>query len=159
MKAPEKQNRRSTTNSEGSGQETLQVFIRRHLKTGWAGLGLFIALGIFLEALHAMKIPGYLSPEYSARRLMWTLAHTHGTLFSLVLIALGLTVEKISNPEKFGQVRIASKLLHIGWVCMPLGFFLGGVQFFGGDPGWGIFMVPIGAVAMLLGVIQVFRSA
>lgn len=121
-------------------------------------MAVFIGLGIALEALHALKIPEYLSPENSARRLMWTLAHAHGTLFSMVLIVLGLTIEKTANAENVRRFLSASRMVHIGWIFMPVGFFLGGVQFFGGDPGWGIFLVPVGAFAMLMGIIQVVRS-
>jgi hypothetical protein len=45
---------------------------------------------------------------------------------------------------------------------MPLGFFLGGLKFYGGDPGLGIVLVPIGAALLLLGVgaflVALFRS-
>jgi hypothetical protein len=32
---------------------------------------------------------------------------------------------------------------------LPLGFFLGGVEFYQGDPGLGILVVPVGAVLLL----------
>jgi hypothetical protein len=32
---------------------------------------------------------------------------------------------------------------------MPTGFFLGGYQLYGGDPGFGVFLVPLGGMAMI----------
>jgi hypothetical protein len=34
-------------------------------------------------------------------------------------------------------------------ILLPVGFFLGGVQFYGGDPGLGVLVVPIGAILLL----------
>jgi hypothetical protein len=69
----------------------------RHLRAGFFGLALYMALGIFLEALHAMKSGMYLDPENETRRLFWRLAHAHGTLLSLVNIAYGLTIRARGN--------------------------------------------------------------
>jgi hypothetical protein len=40
-------------------------------------------------------------------------------------------------------------LLVAASILLPVGFFLGGVQFYGGDPGLGVLVVPIGAVLLL----------
>ena len=45
-------------------------------------------LGVFLETLHGFKAGFYLDASSATRRLMWTLAHAHGTLLSLVHLAL-----------------------------------------------------------------------
>jgi hypothetical protein len=37
-------------------------------------------------------------------------------------------------------------------ILMPLGFFVGGLHLFGGDPGVGVFLVPIGALMILVAV-------
>ncbi|MGK0200363.1 MAG: hypothetical protein ACI91J_003653, partial [Yoonia sp.] len=37
-------------------------------------------------------------------------------------------------------------------VLVPGGFFMGGVYLYGGDPGMGIFLVPVGALALFVGV-------
>jgi hypothetical protein len=37
-------------------------------------------------------------------------------------------------------------------ILMPAGFFLGGVVTYGGDPGLGIFLLPIGAFLLFVGV-------
>jgi hypothetical protein len=41
---------------------------------------------------------------------------------------------------------------------MPGGFFLGGLVFYGGDPGLGILLLPVGALLLLLAVSQTALS-
>jgi hypothetical protein len=43
-------------------------------------------------------------------------------------------------------------------VCLPGGFFLGGVSFYSGDPGLGVLLVPVGAVLLLAGVFMTARA-
>ena len=124
---------------------------RRHLLIGWTGLLVFLALGIALELLHGFKSDYYLDTRNTTRRLMWTLAHTHGTLFSLVNIAFAVSVSRITSAQET-LLPWASRGLCGALLLMPLGFFLGGLKFYGGDPGLGILLVPIGATLLLLGV-------
>ena len=124
---------------------------RRHLVIGWIGLLIFLTLGIILESLHGFKSAYYLDTRNVTRRLMWTLAHSHGTLFSLVNIAFALCVTRLAAPRE-RQLRIASFGLTGALALMPLGFFLGGLKLYGGDPGLGILLVPVGAVLLLMGV-------
>lgn len=42
---------------------------------------------------------------------------------------------------------------------MPGGFFLGGIAFYSGDPGFGILLVPFGAVLLLAAVFLIARAA
>ena len=65
---------------------------RRHLRFGWAAVLVFAVLGLTLETLHGFKIRLYLDLSNETRRLMWTLAHAHGTLLGIVNIVYGLTV-------------------------------------------------------------------
>ena len=51
---------------------------RRHLIVGWTGLLVFLSVGIALEAIRGLKSGFYLGTENTTRRLIWTLAHTHG---------------------------------------------------------------------------------
>ena len=64
----------------------------RHFRFGWWSLLLFAAFGLALEALHGLKVGSYLSVSSVARRLMWTLAHAHGTLLSVVHLVFALSV-------------------------------------------------------------------
>ena len=89
-----------------------------------------------------------------------TLAHAHGVLLGLVNIALGATLKAMPTIDP-RSCRIGSPLLLAGCIMLPLGFLLGGLVTYGGDPGFGIFLVApsatIVAVAVLLITIAVFR--
>jgi hypothetical protein len=134
-----------TTQSELTARLT-----RRHLLIGWSGLVIFLLLGILLETMHGVKAAYYLDTRNVTRRLMWTLAHTHGTLFSLVHIAFAISLGRIAVSSD-ACLRLASRGMTGALLLMPAGFFLGGLKFHGGDPGVGVFLVPIGALLMLLG--------
>lgn len=125
---------------------------RRHLLIGWSGLLVFLTLGILLEAFHGFKTGFYLDAPNSARRLMWTLCHAHGTLFSLVHIAFACSLGLLASvPQRTS--RLVSWCLFGAVVVMPLGFFLGGLWVYGGDPGIGILLVPVGALMLLCAVV------
>lgn len=133
----------------------LQVYARRHLVFGWWSLLVFLSLGFGLEILHGFKVQMYLQVGNETRRLMWTLAHAHGGILSLIHIVFALCVRNL--PElKMINLRVPSLCLMGSSVLLPGGFFLGGVTFYSGDPGVGIALVPVGAV--LLGV-AVFLTA
>ena len=129
---------------------------RRHLIFGWWALLTFLALGLVLEALHGFKIGFYLDVDHSTRRLMWTLAHAHGTLLALVNLAFAFTVERVRWTA--GVLRLASRCLFAATSLMPLGFFLGGIDIRGGDPGLGIGLVALGGLLLLVGVLAAARG-
>ena len=130
------------------------VLTKRHLKFGWWVLLIFVSLGLVLEALHGFKAGAYLDAKNESRRLMWTLAHAHGTLFAIINILFALTVRLL--PEWAARERgIASTCLRGATLLMPAGFFLGGVHIYAGDPGVGIILVPVGALLLILAVFLV----
>lgn len=130
----------------------VDALIRRHLRFGWWSLLVFLTLGIALETMHGFKIGWYLDVSNETRRLMFRLAHAHGGLLGLVHIALAATL-----PSTGGGVQFASRCLIAASLLLPGGFFLGGVFIHGGDPGLGVLFVPIGGLALLLGVFLVAR--
>ncbi len=85
------------------------------------------------------------------RRLLWTLAHAHGALLSPVHAAFAFTYFAIPVLLT-GRQRLASALLMTASVLLPGGFFLGGAFVYEGDPGLGIWLVPPGALCLLVGV-------
>lgn len=125
-----------------------------HLRFGWWALLVYLTLGFILEVLHGFKIGWYLDVGQETRRLMFTLAHAHGTLLALVNIAAGVTARALG----FGIGRATSRALTGASVLLPLGFFLGGVVVHGGDPGMGILLVPLGAVLLIYAVAQLARE-
>jgi hypothetical protein len=118
--------------------------VSRALRTAWVLLALSLPLGLTLEALHAFKAQSFLQSE--VRRQMWRLAHAHGTLLAILLLAFGALAER--HVPAADRARIARSLC-TGAVLMPLGFFLGGVLNEEGDPALGIALVPVGAVFLL----------
>ena len=132
----------------------------KHMLIGWWGLLIFLSLGILLEVLHGLKLDLYLDVRNETRRLMWTLAHAHGALFSLVHLgfAWSLTFAARWRDAPGPGFRAASPAFTGGIVLMPLGFFLGGVWIYDGDPGIGILLVPVGALLMLFGTLRVVMS-
>lgn len=135
-----------------------QVLTRRHLRFGWWTLLVFLTLGLVLEALHGLKIGFYLSVTNETRRLMWTLAHAHGTLLALVNLGFAFTIRLL--PEWSARERgLASVCLRAATLLMPAGFFLGGTVIYSGDPGLGIILLPVGGLLLLAAVFLTARAA
>src|SRR3954465_15573653 len=103
----------------------------RHLRFGWWTLAVYLTLGVVLESLHGFKAGWYLDVSNETRRLMFRLAHSHGTLLALVNIAAGLTLHSVKT---FALSARASTALIWGSVLLPLGFLLGGLSVHDGDP-------------------------
>ena len=123
--------------------------VNRLLLQGWVSIAIWMSFGLLLEGLLGYKIPAFL--EDGQRRELFRLAHTHGTLLSLVLIVSAMCVRlfEIRPPA------VAVGALRLGVVLMPLGFLLGGIWHPEGDPGVGIWLVPPGALMVIFGAIAI----
>lgn len=118
---------------------------------------MFTISGLVLESLHAFKMRAYIDVSNETRRLMWTLAHAHGTLLSVVHVIFALTVRAL--PEIDSQVqRLVSRCLILASILLPGGFFVGGIVIYGGDPGLGIVTVPAGAALLLIAIFVLARA-
>ena len=124
----------------------------RNLRFGWWALLIFLSLGGGLETLHGFKIGYYVDVGNDMRRLMFTLAHAHGTALGLVNIVAGLTARHFKNFDL--RPSVSMSLIWAG-ILFPVGFFLGGVITYGGDPGLGIWLVPIAAVLLFYAVLRI----
>jgi uncharacterized membrane protein len=123
-----------------------------NLRFGWWSLLVFLSLGGILETLHGFKIGWYVDVGNETRRLMFTLAHAHGTLLALVNIAAGLTVRMV---ERFTLRPSVSFALIWAAILLPGGFFLGGIVIYDGDPGLGVWLVPIGAALLFYSIVRI----
>jgi hypothetical protein len=123
-----------------------------NLRFGWWSLLVFLSLGGVLETLHGFKIGWYVDVGNETRRLMFTLAHAHGTLLALVNIAAGLTVRMV---ERFTLRPSVSFALIWAAILLPGGFFLGGIVIYDGDPGLGVWLVPIGAALLFYSIARI----
>lgn len=132
-------------------------YARRHLRVGWWALLVFATLGLVLESLQGFKVAAYLDVSNETRRLMWRLAHAHGTLLGAVNILFALTLKASAPATMPGLARISGTLV-AATILLPIGFFVGGVVFYGGDPGVGVLLVPVGAVLLLLALFRIARG-
>ena len=132
--------------------QTIKKNADRNLRFGWWSLLVFLSLGGALETLHGFKIGWYVDVGNETRRLMFTLAHAHGTLLALVNIAAGLTVRIV---ERFALRSSVSFALIWAGILLPAGFFLGGIVIYDGDPGLGVWLVPIGAALLFYSIARI----
>jgi hypothetical protein len=126
-----------------------------HRRFGWTALLVWMTGGLILELFHGLKLGGYLLDPL--RRELLTLAHFHGALLSVVNLAYVRWAEAPGLDS--AQRRRASRALIAGSVLLPLGFLLGGIWHYEGDPGLGIFLAPLGGLLLLDAVLVQTRSA
>ena len=119
-----------------------------NVRFGLWSLLAYVSLGLVLEALHGFKVSWYL--DYETRRLMWTLAHAHGVLTSLLAIGFGVLLQLTADPAPWQ--RLASACLLAAVVLLPGGFLLGGIYVYDGDPGVGVLLAPAGGALLFTGV-------
>ena len=140
-----------------TGEVALERIRRRHLLFGWWGIFCFALLGLALEGLHGFKVSSYLDPAFETRRLLWRLAHAHGTLLSLVQLGFAATV-CIAWRSADRDLRLTSTLMLLASLLLPLGFFVAGIKIYAGDPGPAILLVPVGAVCLLIAACRTARA-
>jgi hypothetical protein len=130
---------------------SLQRERRRARAFGFCSLLLCAALGMGLESAHAFKLASYLDHPLRRELLLW--AHAHGV--GLALIVLTCAADGVldeASARAAGRLRVAA-------VLMPLGFALSVLGHAESDPGPAIWLVPLGALALLSGLFQIARSA
>ena len=134
--------------AQGGDDAIRKRLVRTHLRIAWVGLLTFATFGLALEGLQGFKSVSYLGVGNETRRLMWTLAHAHGVGLSLVQIGFAVTCALcLELPSRL--LARASWLLNCGFLLVPGGFLLGGTATYGGDPGIGVLLVPMGALLLL----------
>ena len=129
-----------------------------HLRVGWWALLFFLCMGIALEALHGFKAGFYLDVGNETRRLLWTLAHAHGTLLAVLNLVFAASLPAL--PALRGPALLAASRCLIGaLILLPAGFFAGGAVIHEGDPGLGVLLVPPGALLLVIAVFLTARAA
>ncbi|MEP7075006.1 MAG: hypothetical protein ABI878_04280 [Acidobacteriota bacterium] len=121
-------------------------------RQGWIGVAFWMSFGLLIEGLIGFRSPSYLSDP--VRRELFRLAHTHGTVLSILLLIVFVYLAKnfIARPVA------AIWSLRIGTVLMPVGFLLGGIWHYESDPGVMIFIAPVGGLMVIFGVIAIAVS-
>jgi hypothetical protein len=132
-------------------------YIRRHLRFGWWSLLVFATLGFLLEALHGFKVRGYVGAASETRRLMWTLAHAHGTLLSVLHIVFALTLRGIPNSGPNGRRSRPVCCALPAPCCRPASF--SAACSLCRRPRPRVLLVPVGAALLLTAVFLIARGA
>lgn len=116
-----------------------------HLRLSLALLALFLASGLWLEAMYGLRAEGWVDDPL--RREFLRLGHAHGGLLALVNLALAWALERLRTPDAWaGKIRVAA---WIGALLVGLGFGLGGLLHGPTDPGLPVLLVPAGAMLLL----------
>lgn len=141
--------------SRNKASDTPKDLGRLHLRFGWWSLLAFVTLGLTLEALHGFKVDWYLSVDHETRRLLWTLAHAHGTLLAILNLVFAASLPRLADDP--GRRKLASRCLLAAAVLLPAGFFLAGFGVWAGDPGPAIVLAIPGGLLLFLGVLVTAR--
>ena len=142
---------------ELSASERLESPGYRNLQAGWWTLLLFVCLGGLLEWNLGFRSHFYMDASQHMRRLMWRLAHSHGTLLALLNIIFGICACHFSRPGLPNQEFTASCLQAAGFL-VPGGFFLAGLFAYQSTPGLATLLIPLGAILLVLGALLVIRT-
>lgn len=120
----------------------------RHLRLSLALTALFLASGLWLEAMIGLRLAGWVDDPL--RREFLRLGHAHGGILGLLNLGVGLAIERLATPEPWARVIRPAALG--GALLVGLGFIVGGVWHGPTDPGLPVLVVPAGAL-MLLGAV------
>ncbi|MFP6619845.1 MAG: hypothetical protein VB877_10900 [Pirellulaceae bacterium] len=142
---------------ELSASERLESPGYRNLQVGWWTLLVFVCLGVLLELNLSFRSHFYMDASQHMRRLMWRLAHAHGTLLALLNIIFGIYACHLSRPGVPNQEFAASCLQSAGFL-VPGGFFLAGLFAYQSTPGLATLLIPLGAILLVLGVLLTIRT-
>lgn len=121
----------------------------RHLRWSLALTAVFLALGIWLEAMIGLRLGGWVDDPL--RREFLRLGHAHGGLLGLVNVGVHWGLHALATPAAWaGAIRRAT---WAGALLVGVGFVAGGLLHGPTDPGPPILVVPAGALLLLAGLV------
>lgn len=121
----------------------------RHHRLSLALLAVFLASGLWLEAMIGLRAAGWVDDPL--RREFLRLGHAHGGLLALVNLGVAWSIDRLRTPEAWaGKIRLAAWL---GALLVGVGFMAGGLWHGPTDPGPPILVVPAGALMLLAAVV------
>ncbi len=122
-----------------------------HLRWSLALLALFLASGLWLEAMFGLRAQGWVDDPL--RREFLRLGHAHGGLLALVNLALAQAMGRLGTPEPWAR-RVRPAAL-AGAALVGVGFVGGGLWHAATDPGPLVLLVPAGAMTLLACLVAV----
>jgi hypothetical protein len=123
----------------------------RHLRLALLLVAVFLASGLWLEAMFALRERGWMDDDL--RREFLRLGHAHGGLLGLVNIALSFAMHRLATPPLWARrIRVAALS---GALLVAFGFFGGGLWHGQTDPGPLVLVVPAGAMLVFASLIAV----
>lgn len=126
-----------------------RVSRERHLRWSLALAALFLALGLWLEAMIGLRAAGWVDDPL--RREFLRLGHAHGGLLALLNLGLAWALIQLDTPEPWArQIRRAALL---GALLVGAGFVAGGLWHGPTDPGPPVLVVPAGALMLLASLV------
>jgi hypothetical protein len=123
---------------------------RRCRRFGWSWLAVWSLFGLALETAHGFKLAVFLDDDL--RHTLLRLAHAHGVVLALVVLAFGGGVTGLYADDPPVRARRTGALLRAGALVIPLGFALSALRPHEGDPGIAVLLVPAGAVLLIAGL-------
>jgi len=125
------------------------VRAERHHRLSLALLAIFLASGLWLEAMIGLRAAGWVDDPL--RREFLRLGHAHGGVLALANLAIAWSIGQLATPEAWaGKIRVGALL---GALLVGAGFMAGGLTHGPTDPGPPILVVPAGALLMLAAVV------
>jgi hypothetical protein len=122
----------------------LEALKRTARRFGWTALLVWTCAGLLLEAAHGWKVSAVLDDELT--RTLLRLGHAHGVGLSLLAVVHGELATPLFSA---GDARVVMRALQAGALSVPLGFGLGAIGHPEGDPSVLVFLVPVGALALI----------
>jgi hypothetical protein len=130
---------------------------QRARRFGWTSLFAWVLFGLALEAAHGFKLSAYL--DDGLRRNLLRLAHAHGVILALIVLAHGelggpiLAAAAASSAaaphDAMATVRRVGQLFRASALAIPLGFAVSALGASESDPSPAIALVPMGALGLL----------
>ena len=121
----------------------------RHLRWSLALAALFLAMGLWLEAMIGLRAAGWVDDPL--RREFLRLGHAHGGVLALLNVGVAWALGQLETPSAWaGKIRRATLL---GALLVGGGFVAGGLTHGPTDPGPPVLVVPAGALMVLGGVV------
>ena len=114
------------------------------VKLAFVWMAVWVGFGLVLDMLIGTKQFFYLLNPM--RQAMWRLAHAHGVLLAVVFVV-------VARLHGFGGRPGPERVMFLGTLLVPLGFFLGGVAPTETDPFIGVWLVPLGGFCYLRGLV------